>query len=222
MASALMDDVLSVIPARYRKVALPWLAAAVTGALVFIGSYYAYDGYVSSRNEEVSTHYWQLTSAVGDDDLAAAEEAFAKVAHRATDEQYSLAATVLAAGAFAAGEHDRAEELYREVIERAGQRSLRDTARSRLAKVLLAKEQYADARQELLKVESSSSVFSVVVADLLGDISVAQGDLEEALSHYAEALDLLGEGDEQLTSLLRTKVAMVSSRILQGAGGAGQ
>lgn len=218
MASALMDDVLSVLPARYRKVALPWLAAIIAGALVFVGAYYAYDGYVSSRNEEVSTYYWQLTSAVNDDDLAAAEEAFAKVGDVATDEQYSLAATVLAAGAFAAGEHDRAEELYREVIERAAQKSLRDTARSRLAKVLLAKEQYADARQELLKVESSSNVFSVVVADLLGDISVAQGDLEEALSHYAEALDLLGEGDEQLTSLLRTKVAMVSSRILQGAG----
>ena len=218
MASTFMDETFSFLPARYRRKALSWIIGGLVLLFTTLGSLLLYDSVVEARNEEVSGYYWQLTSAVDKDEIALAEEALTSIKERGTDEQYCLAAMVLAAGAFSNDDVDKAEGLYREVIDLSDHRGIRDTARTRLAKVLLAKGEYAEAKQELITVESLGVQFSVVVSDLLGDISIAEGDFSAAASHYREGLSLISErGNEQLTSFLQSKIAMITSLRLQGA-----
>ena len=220
MASpSFIDETLSLLPRRYRKAALPAFTAVVLVAITALAASYFYGSHIENRNQEVSEHYWRLNNAVEEGEVEAAGTHLAAIKDRGTDEQYSLAAMVMAAGAFASGEHNDAETLYREVIGLTGQKGLRDTARTRLAKVLLEKGELGLAKDELIQVESVGQHFAIVVSDLLGDIALAEGDLDEAESYYREGLDILTEdADEELTFLLNAKLAMVISLKLQGAG----
>ncbi|MCY4420078.1 MAG: tetratricopeptide repeat protein [Gammaproteobacteria bacterium] len=85
------------------------------------------------------------------------------------------------------GDLEASAKSLRWVIEHSGQPSIRDIARIRLARVLLADQKLDDA-QAAINQEFSEG-FSSLVHEIRGDILVARGEIEQAKQAYDLALD---------------------------------
>ncbi|HFD79629.1 MAG TPA: tetratricopeptide repeat protein [Gammaproteobacteria bacterium] len=78
-------------------------------------------------------------------------------------------------------------------LEHADTPELRNTARVRLIRTMIAEGQYDQARQLLASVKDAGA-YDYLYSELRGDLALAEGKPQEAAKAYREALDAMPEG----------------------------
>jgi predicted negative regulator of RcsB-dependent stress response len=89
------------------------------------------------------------------------------------------------------------------VIEHSGEVGLQDTARLKLASILLDEKKYDEALTQLNATHPDA--FTGLYADLKGDVLSAQGKSEEAKAAYKQALDKI-EAKSMYRNLVQLKL----------------
>ena len=105
----------------------------------------------------------------------------------------TLAALAMAKIKIEAGELNDAQAQLRWVLDNSKSGIFRDTARLRLARVLIAMEDL-DAAEALLQEPASGDAFDPLYTEVKGDVNVARGDIGAAHSAYQQALAETADG----------------------------
>lgn len=179
------------------------IAAIVVAILVFAG----YRGWVwwSARQaEDAAAMFKPVAEALKSEDPKKVSQAADPLIDKHPRSWFaSEAALATAKVAFDKGDLREAQKRLEWVMQH-GAETHRSVARLRLAAVLLDEKKYDDA----LKVldANQDEAFAAPVADLRGDIMLAQGRLDEARAAYKLAMDKAGPGNP-VRSVASTKLA---------------
>lgn len=176
-------------------------------ALLGLFGWQRYQDSVAATAEAAATLYVQLEAAVQDDDLREAESALAALRAEHNDSPYTDNAALLLARMMLASEPDQAIDELRTVMEAASSPETAMIARLRLARVLAWRERYAEAL-ELLAVDDPGP-FAARLSEIRGDVLLASGDGNEALSAYTAALVSAGS-DTIDRNFLQMKIASLT------------
>ena len=154
------------------------------GALV---GWNQYQSYLTSRSEAAAAVYLQLQDAVEDgvedDALALSSQLRNEYPNTPYADQAGLAMARLF---METSEPQRAAEFLRDVMENTTDEELGLIARLRLARVLAYLEQYEEALALIESVDAGR--FRGRYSEVMGDIHVAQGDVDRARAAYGQAL----------------------------------
>ncbi|HEY4998293.1 MAG TPA: tetratricopeptide repeat protein [Usitatibacter sp.] len=164
-----------------------FILGAIVAAAVALAGYRGWVYWKASQAEDAAAMYRPVDDAVkAKDAKKIAEAAQALIAKHPGTFFASQAALVLAKSAFEAGNLDEARRQLEWVMAN-GVDEHRGIARIRLAEVLLEQKKFDEA----LKVldGNKDEAFVPLVADLRGDIMLAQGRLDEARASYKLAMD---------------------------------
>ncbi len=186
---------------------LPVLVAA----LAYTGWNY-WNDYKLEQAQVASDKYQELLNLVDNldsEDKSSAERTNAKALAQSIQDDYSgmyadLSSMILARFAVDEGDLDTAESALRSVSENGSNEPTQNVARARLAKVLLAKQQYDEALA--LVAPSDSEAVKSLYAEVRGDIYVAQGELAAANTAYQEAIDALSQSQMGHRGMLQFKL----------------
>lgn len=160
--------------------------------------------YQDHQAEAASQRYEALIQAVETGKAAEANEQGEALAQEFSQSPYTLLAMLqLARLAVQEGDNVVAAERLRWVVEHADRQELKDIARLRLARVLLALNQPADAETQLEQV--NSAVFYAEREELKGDLYLARAQPDKARVAYGAALAAAGSGGGQ-NALLQMKL----------------
>lgn len=166
------------------------VAAAVAAVAVAAAGFQGYRYWRSSQALQASEAYAQLEKAARANDGKKIEELGTLILRDYPSSGIAtMAALTAAKTSFESGNLQGAREKLQWVVDKAGDESLRATARLRLAGVLLDEKNYDGALAQLNG--SFPEGFSGLVADARGDVLVAQGKLAEAKTAYKLALEKL-------------------------------
>lgn len=183
-----------------------WKALAA-GLVIGVGGIVGWEGWQSHRIEsaaEASRLYEELGDALQADSLEQADAMAGKLKLDHPDSPYAAqGALAMAAHLVEHGDLAAADERLNWVITRSGDEGLRRIARLRRARVLWAQDKVSDALK-LLQTDEVGE-FEALYAELRGDIHLASGDREQALSSYQQAMNSLPEGAAN-RSLLQRKL----------------
>ncbi|OIO81826.1 MAG: hypothetical protein AUJ90_04125 [Gallionellaceae bacterium CG1_02_60_948] len=165
-----------------------WIIGIVLlGALAFAGNQY-WRNHQASQAADAAKLYGEVLQQVESRDAKRIGDAADALANRYGDSAYAPRAQLLAAQAsLQARDAARAKVQLQWVVEHAGETALQDTARLKLASVLLDEKQYDAALQQLAAAHPAS--FSGLYADLKGDVLLAMGKTADARVAYQLALD---------------------------------
>jgi predicted negative regulator of RcsB-dependent stress response len=163
------------------------IGALVVGLLGFSGVTY-WKGHRNSQAASAARLYAEVERQVATNDAKRVGDAADALANRFGDSAYAPRAQLLAAQASLQA-HDAAHAEVRLlwVIEHAGETDLRDTARLKLASVLLDEKKYDEALRQL--DAKHPEAFNALYADLRGDVLSAQGKKALARAAYQQAYD---------------------------------
>lgn len=162
-----------------------------------------------SKAEFASDQYEQVLQAAENGDKDAAIRRGGVLMEQHADSIYAaLSALVLAKLKVDQSDLDGARFYFQWVVDHAASAPLKDVARLRLARVLLAKEDTTGALQAVGAVAMTN--FAAPVQELKGDILLAMGKRVEARAAYQAALDAKGAGVDQ--SRLQMKLAEVGGK----------
>jgi predicted negative regulator of RcsB-dependent stress response len=130
----------------------------------------------------------EVLKQVATNDAKRIGDAADALASRYGSSAYAPRAQLLAAQAsLQAKDLPRAKAQLFWVIEHARETGLQDTARLKLASMLLDEKKYDEALKQLDAAHPES--FTGLYADLKGDVLSAMGKVDEARSAYQQALD---------------------------------
>lgn len=161
---------------------------AVLVVVVTMGGWRGWQYYQYQQSTGAATLYGQVLVQVGSNDPKRVNDAAAAVMDKFSSTAYAARAALLAAQVNEQGKDvARAKTQLQWVIDHAGEATLKDVARLRLAAVLLDEKNYADALK-LLETRHPES-FDGLYADLRGDVLSAQGKVDEARSSYTLAYE---------------------------------
>lgn len=165
------------------------LLGALLIVIVAMGGWRGWQSYQHKQAEEAATLYHQFIEQLASNDAKRINDAAAAVTDKFASTAYAARAALLAAQVNEQQGKDlaRAKTQLQWVIDHAGETSLKDVARLRLAAVLLDEKNYADALK-LLEAKHPDS-FDGLYADLRGDVLSAQGKIDEARSSYKLAYE---------------------------------
>ena len=156
------------------------------GLAVILGWQY-WTSFQSSRAEQAAAHYDGLLQAVAKQDFAQARQQGQVLQENFAHSTYAvLAALELARLAVEAGDNATAVKQLAVAIEQARQEEIKDIARLRLARVLLAEKRYNDAEARLNEINNAG--FTAEREALRGDLYVARNDPGKARLAYQAAL----------------------------------
>ena len=172
---------------------------AALGLVLVLGTNF----YTSSHTEMLesasalyeSQYGEQATSAPSSDPL---------VADYAGSPYAALASLTDAKQLVAEGSLETAEQKLLWSAENADQPAVRDQARLRLSRVLLAQNKADEALLQLKQV--SSDIYGASVEELRGDIALANDDLETARNAYQGALTLIDRAIPQHKVVVQLKL----------------
>jgi predicted negative regulator of RcsB-dependent stress response len=182
----------------------PGIAAGIAIGLAAVGGWRWWDGHQRTQAESASRYYDTLLAAVNNDDAPRARGQAAVLTEAYADTTYgALAALMLARLDAEAGKTEAAVGWLEWVLTHTDQRDLRDIARLRLARLLLADGQLDTARAQLDQILSAN--FAAQQGELRGDIHMARGQIDQARNAYQTALAARGPGSEN-AALLRWKL----------------
>ncbi|BCK87441.1 hypothetical protein MIZ01_1219 [Sideroxyarcus emersonii] len=163
------------------------IGVLVVGVLGFAGVSY-WKGYQAKQAAAAALLYAEVEKQVASNDAKRIGDAADALASRYGSSAYASRAQLLAAQAsLQARDVAHAKVQLQWVIEHAGEATLQDTARLKLASVLLDEKQYDEALKQLDAAHPES--FTGLYADLRGDVLSAQGKTAEARAAYQQAYD---------------------------------
>ncbi|MGB0834941.1 MAG: YfgM family protein [Psychrobium sp.] len=161
----------------------------VIGAVVGLGGIYGYNQYQANQIQTIAENSMAYSDIAKSDDVAASAEAYAK-SH--TDTQYSQLAQLLAVKSLVDSEKfDEATKLLKDVIASDVDSSVKSIAIMRLARIENSQQQYAQALSTLAQLKDSA--FDVQKNELMGDIELAQGNVDKARTAYQAAEKAAGD-----------------------------
>ncbi len=163
------------------------IAVVVVGLLGFAGMQF-WKSYQASQAAEAGKLYVEVIKQVATNDAKRIGDAADALASRYGSSAYAPRAQLLAAQASLQAKdvpHAKAQLWW--VIEHAQETALQDTARLKLASMLLDEKKYDEALKQLDAAHPES--FTGLYADLKGDVLGAMGKVAEARVAYQQALD---------------------------------
>jgi predicted negative regulator of RcsB-dependent stress response len=172
--------------------------------VVAMGGWRGWQYYQHKQADEAATLYQQFIEQLAGKDAKRVNDAATAVMDRFASTAYAARAALLAAQVNEQGKDPaRAKTQLQWVIDHAGESTLKDVARLRLAAVLLDEKNYADALT-LLEAKHSDS-FDGLYADLRGDVQSAQGKIDEARSSYKLAYEKI-DAQSMYRNLIQMKL----------------
>ena len=181
-----------------------WLALAAGLGIGFggIGGWEFYKGWRYDRAVSASRLYEQMQSHLNAEESSEAAEKLALIEQDYSGTPYAAAALLAMARAqVESGELDAAADTLGRAAALGGDEGLAKLARLRQARVLSALERH-DQALALLKLEAGP--YASLYAEARGDIELARGNREAALSAYEKAL-ATAQADARNLELLRRK-----------------
>lgn len=169
------------------------ITGVVLGLAVLFGTK-AWFSYQERNAQTASNLYTVLMSALESGDTAAvSQKAGILTTDYAATPYATLAALAQARSKIESGDLPAAQGQLEWVLENSSSGIMQDTARLRLARVLLAQENF-DGAETLLSQASGGNTFEPLYTEVQGDIHVARGDLAAANQSYKEALAATAAG----------------------------
>ncbi|KJY92213.1 tetratricopeptide repeat protein [Pseudoalteromonas piscicida] len=157
----------------------------VVGAVLGLGGLYGWKAYNQSQIDSAEAASEAYTQVVESDDVLAKSDAF--VAANADSNYAVLAAFVAAKEAIDKDDLKLAAEKLTWAADNVANAELKATALLRLARVQASLSQYEQALATLAK--PMPEAFKAQLAEIQGDIYLAQGDKDKARSAYQSALE---------------------------------
>lgn len=172
-----------------RENAVSIVVGIVLGLLVIFG-YFQWQGHQARQKALAANEFMSFGAAVGAKNEEAAKTALERIQKDYAGSTYAvLAAMRWAEGAVARKDLAAAEQSLQWAYEHAGNDAIKSLAGQNLARIKLA----ADKAGEALSLTDSlpKSGYESPIAELRGDILLAQGKRDEARSAYQQSLDAL-------------------------------
>ncbi len=180
--------------------------AVIVGAILGFGSLIGWQQWqanVQSQGESASLEYDVLLADLENNKYQEVKDRGAHILSNFQDTSYAaLSAMSLAKVYVEEGDFDSAKTYLQIVIDQNDQPQLKQVAQLRLARLLLADGDAAQALSKLKAVKVGG--FGAVVNELEGDIQVALGNRDKARAAYQQALDAIETGVD--ASLLKMKL----------------
>lgn len=181
-----------------------WLVAAVVIALLGYAGMQFWKSHQAQQAGEASKLYAEVEKQTLSNDPKRVNDAVAALVDKFGGSAYAPRAQLLAVQAnVQAKDMTRAKTQLQWVIEHASETGLQDTARLKLASILLDEKNYDEALKQLNATHPEA--FTGLYADLKGDVLSAQGKIEEARTAYKQALDKI-EAKSMYRNLVQLKL----------------
>ena len=196
-------------------------SSIITGLLLGLAILFgarSWFAYQERSAENASDIYTSLMAALtSGDTLAVTQKAGMLIADFSGTPYASLAAMAVARVKLEEDELEAARAQLQWALDNAGSNVIRETARLRLVRVLIAEGKYAEAEAMINQAEASEA-FEPLYRELRGDIHFARGDTARARAEYEHALAAMTPDmpERQLVQLKSDNAAMPE------AGGAGE
>jgi predicted negative regulator of RcsB-dependent stress response len=169
-----------------------------------MGGWRGWQYYRHQQAVEAATLYQQFIQQLSSNDVKRINDAAAAVMNKFSSTPYATRAALLAAQV---NEQDndkaRSKSQLQWVIDNAGEDTLKDVARLRLAAMLLDEKNYAEALK-LLEAKHPDT-FDGLYDDLKGDVLSAQGKIAEARSSYKLAYEKI-DAQSMYRNLIQMKL----------------
>jgi predicted negative regulator of RcsB-dependent stress response len=188
------------------------VVGAVVAAIVIYFAWTAWQDKQRVKSETASAQYESLTKllnaqpgkALSEADRATAEHIAGELKDKNGSSLYAQSATFfLAKLAVDAGNLDKAVKELQWILAAKPDLATAQLAHVRLARVLVAKESYADALAQLNDVPSKA--FASEYSEVRGDILKAQGNRAAALTAYEKAIADADPSQQEHSMVLQMK-----------------
>jgi predicted negative regulator of RcsB-dependent stress response len=197
-------------PNEQGEVVKKWLiangSAIVMGLVIAFGGLFGFkqwQGWQENTKQQASAEFEVMGELLDSGQLDEAMSNYQNLQDEYAKSPYaSLAALQMARARLEASQPDLAIDLLQFVVDNGYPRALSVVARERLARLLLAQGR-ADEALTLLQGDTDIPGFESRFAEVRGDIYSSQGNTEEAIAAYLEALETLeaGVGDRGMLVL---------------------
>ncbi len=163
------------------------IGVLVIGVFGYVGMYF-WNQHQARQTVEAAKLYAEVVKQTATNDAKRIGDAADALVSRYGSSAYASRAQLLAAQAsLQARDIAHAKVQLQWVVEHASETGLQDTARLKLASVLLDEKKYDEALKQLDASHPES--FSGLYSDLKGDVLSAQGKVAEARAAYQQAYD---------------------------------
>lgn len=181
-----------------------WLTAVLVIALLSYAAMSFWKSYQHKQASEASTLYAEVLKQVTSNDSKRINDAVKALVDKYAGTAYASRAQLLAVQANMQNKDlPLAKQQLEWVISHASESGLQDTARLKLASILLDEKKYDDAMKLLDATHPES--FVGLYSDLKGDVLAAQGKNDEARAAYKQALANL-DGKSAYRNLIQLKL----------------
>ncbi len=183
-----------------------FIVTGVALGLVGIFAWRAWTGHLDTQAGQAAVVYEEMATAFNSDDEAKANELLTKITTDFKSTSYAAQAYLLKArNDVESKDLTQAIKSLESAIATSNDSQLTEVANFRLAKLYLATQDYAGALAGLKKVDSKS--YAPLVAELQGDIYIAQGDIVKAKAAYEAAQTAMQETPIGDPNLLQMKLS---------------
>jgi len=164
-----------------------YVLGAVAGLIVAFAGYRGWQYWQARQAEDAAAMFTPVAEAAKGKDVKRVSDLAQALEDKHSSSFYSSQAGLVAAkAAFDAGDYATAQKHLEWVMEH-GVQEHRGVARLRLAGVMLEQRKYDEALK--LLDQNKDAAFNPLVADMRGDVMLAQGRLDEARSAYKLAIE---------------------------------
>ena len=165
-----------------------WVIGAVAVGVLGFAGVYSWKNHQANQAAEAGKLYVEVLKQVATNDAKRISDAADALVSRYGSSAYAPLAQMSAAQAnLQAKDIARAKVELQWVVEHAVETAMQDTARLKLASILLDEKKYDEALKQLDAAHPES--FTGLYADLRGDVLSAQGKVAEARAAYQQAYD---------------------------------
>ena len=152
------------------------------------------------RSEAASALYSDMIASLQNADNTAARQSADKILADYENTTYGVFALMnLAALAVADDDLDTAESHLSRALEKSGDASLSHVIRIRLIRILISRDKLEQARA--LTDRQDKGAFTAGYDELIGDISVIQGDIHAARAAYQQAINKMRADGRDVSTL---------------------
>jgi len=181
-----------------------WVIGIVVIALLGFAGTQFWKGHQAKQAGEAAKLFEEVQKQTMTNDAKRVNDAVAALVEKFGNSAYAPRAQLLAVQTnIQAQDMARAKTQLQWVIEHASETGLQDTARLKLASILLDEKKYDEAIK--LLDAAHPEAFTGLYADLRGDVLSAQGKTEEAKVAYKQALDKI-EAKSMYRNLVQLKL----------------